>query len=188
VDTVLAEQTGGKVYPVHRLDKETSGVLIVAKSAGAAAKWTRLIGTDAVRKEYLALCIDNTEKSGGAGIPERGTLETPVGGKPARTAYAVERRFPTDPPLAHLRVTLDTGRTHQIRVHCNAAGFPIAADDKYGDFKANRALAKTSGLKRLCLHSAKTTVIIAGKPRFFEAPLPPHLEKFLGTAVACTSR
>jgi 23S rRNA pseudouridine955/2504/2580 synthase len=174
VDTVLAAQTGGKVYPVHRLDKDTSGVLIVARSAEAAAKWTQLIGSDKIRKEYIALCIGSP--------PDQGTLSAAVTQKgesrDARTGYTVIERFP-EAALALVRFRLYTGRTHQIRIQAAGARFPIAADDKYGDFAKNRELARTRGIKKLQRHSARTVVTTEGRPHPLEAPLPPPMEATL---------
>jgi 23S rRNA pseudouridine955/2504/2580 synthase len=75
---------------------------------------------------------------------------------------------------------LKTGRTHQIRVHLAHLGFPIAGDDKYGDFELNKALAK-GGLKRMFLHAASLAFVhpLDGKRMEFSAPLPPELQNFL---------
>jgi 23S rRNA pseudouridine1911/1915/1917 synthase len=122
---------------VHRLDRETSGVLLVAEDAATARALSRAFVAGAVLKEYLALVR-------GVVVGEAGTIELPVGdargsrvfvrraaglGQPARTRWSVERRF-ADRTL--LRVRLETGRRHQIRVHLEAVGHPVLGDLLYG--------------------------------------------------------
>ncbi len=107
LDRLLAERLGAKVYPVHRLDKETSGLLVVAKSAAAAGIWTRLIASGRVRKEYRALCFGLARGLDSASaVGKTGRLEQPVmvagERKSAETFYRVARIFPVDgnPSLA----------------------------------------------------------------------------------------
>ncbi len=84
------------------------------------------------------------------------------------------------PPLSLLEAELRTGRTHQIRVHLTHLGFPLAGDEKYGDFAWNRELAKT-GLKRMFLHAARLSLAhpISGEPLQIESPLPADLANYL---------
>jgi 23S rRNA pseudouridine955/2504/2580 synthase len=172
VDTVLTAQTGAKVFPVHRLDKDTSGILVVAKNAGAASKWTKLIVGSSVAKEYTALCL---------GIPPQasGVFSNEIGGKDALTKYTV---IQTGAPSAGgyqfslLNLALETGRTHQIRIHTALAHCPIAADDKYGDFAANRAIGKLWGIKKLQLACCRLSIPVEGESRVFTIPLPEHIK------------
>lgn len=170
LDRELPLQLGYPVFLVHRLDQETGGLLIVAKSPVAAKKWTLLIGGKTVKKEYDALCI---------GIPQekKGQLKTAVIEhgieKSALTYYEVIQSWKTGIyEMSHIHLTLATGRMHQIRIHLAKAGFPIAADDKYGNFKANKELKKLCGIKRLQLFSSKLTIPSTGsKSMTFTIPV-----------------
>ena len=157
VDTELALQTGEKIYPVHRLDKETCGILVTAKNPKAATKWTNLIGSKQVKKQYHALCFGKFEKLSGKfdlSVNEKG-IE-----KNALTYYKVlscseQISFPENPDekfcFSLVELTLETGRMHQIRKHLAQNKTPILADDKYGDFKLNKLIKKQFGIKRLML-------------------------------------
>ena len=189
LDKILPEQLGYPVYLVHRLDMETSGLMVVAKSPKAAAKWTDLISRKEVIKEYNAICSGCPERRKGvfsASIMDRGVKKT------ALTYYDVvtsaELKVPVTGEsgaeegqesirLSLLHLTLGTGRMHQIRIHLAENGFPIAGDDRHGDFKLNKLLKKCAGIKRLMLASVKLTVPVDGKPVVFEIPLPEHMKK-----------
>ncbi|QTQ13643.1 RluA family pseudouridine synthase [Treponema parvum] len=193
LDEELSKQVGYKVYLVHRLDRDTAGLMVVAKSSAAAGRWIKLIGGKQVQKEYKAVCIGTP--SGGIS----GTITEPVskGGieKPAVTGYRVEkiftfqdsdkafaegrRDFNTEISLLHLK--LGTGRMHQIRIHLAKIGCPIVGDDKYGDFKLNKYLKKTAGVRRLMLACVHLTLPIAGKQKKFEIPEPLYFSDFLKT-------
>jgi 23S rRNA pseudouridine955/2504/2580 synthase len=181
VDTVLAAQTGGKVYPVHRLDRDTAGVLVVAKTRDAARFWAGLFASHGVVKEYEALCVGTLPQAGGL-------LSTPAGKKgrekEALTEYRVLALSETEPVFSFLGLRLRTGRTHQIRIHLADALCPVAADDKYGDFTVNRAIRAQFGIKKLQLAAVRLTLPVDGKPLTLEAPLPEHIaaavERVLG--------
>ena len=156
VDTVLAQQVGQKVHLVHRLDKETEGLLIVAKDSKSASIWTDLIATKEITKTYYALCIGILPQKSGfisdpivhKGITKNAqthfnVLSTVI--KPIKVAEVTE-----DVSLSLVELQLSTGRMHQIRIHLAKNGTPIAGDDKYGDFKANKKLRKI-GIKKLQL-------------------------------------
>lgn len=162
---------------VHRLDKDTSGLLVVAKSERARASLTRQLKEREVRKTYLALVH---------GVPQapRGTIEAPIGrhprnrkkmavvagGREAETKYRVREALDG---FALLEVEPVTGRTHQIRVHLAAIGHPVVGDAVYG---------KRSGLtERQFLHACKLAFDLPSSGRLveFESPLPPDLRQVL---------
>ncbi len=164
VDTVLAKQVEKKIYLVHRLDKDTEGLLIVAKNAASASKWTDLISGKEIQKEYYAVCTGDFPKASGSitdSITHKGVT------KQARTHFNVEKTESVSLEanegtqthnlnLVHLQ--LDTGRMHQIRIHLAKNGTPIAGDDKYGNFKLNKLLKKHLRIKRLQLAAIQLTI------------------------------
>jgi 23S rRNA pseudouridine955/2504/2580 synthase len=102
-------------------------------------------------------------------------------GRASTTIFRLLERWPEHvPPLALLEAELETGRTHQIRVHLAHLGHALAGDDKYGDFAWNRELAK-AGLRRMFLHAARMTFRhpASGEPMTIESPLPPELAAFV---------
>ncbi len=173
---------GGTVRPglVHRLDKDTSGTLVVAKTDVALAALQAAFKARQVKKTYLALVHGHP--------PDHGRIETPYGrhprhrqrfsgrlrsGKPAITAYRVLERLHGS---ALVEVDLLTGRTHQIRVHLAEAGHPLLADALYGGTRKGDARVKAvqAELGRQALHAARLAFAHprTGKRRVFEAPLP----------------
>ncbi|MDH5444657.1 MAG: 23S rRNA pseudouridine(955/2504/2580) synthase RluC [Gammaproteobacteria bacterium] len=171
---------------VHRLDRETSGCLIIAKKRSALRTLHELIRQNQVDKYYLTLVkndwgggdrvIDaplrkNTLKSG-----ERMVIISPDG-KPARSLF---QPLTCSEQASLMQVKLDTGRTHQIRVHATSTGHPIAGDDKYGDENFNKLL-RAQGLKRLFLHAVKLEFEISddGPKITVTAPLPSDLSQLL---------
>lgn len=199
LDVVLGEQLGAKVYPVHRLDKETSGLLVVAKTSVAARLWTGLIASGQVKKEYQALCfglVQGLNPASALGQTGRLTQRVQVAGagKTAETFYQVAEIFPVAEmvPLADqmedlgnnslfslLNLTLGTGRTHQIRIHLAQAGCPILADDKHGNFKVNKLVKKAVGIKTLQLAATRLTIPLEGRATTFQISLPPHMAEAL---------
>lgn len=199
LDSLLCEQLGAKVYPVHRLDKETSGLLVVAKTSAAAHLWTGLIASGQVKKEYQALCfglVQGLKSSSALGKTGRLTQKVQVAGagKTAETFYQVAGIFPvaeiaplaeqmadlgTNPLFSLLNLTLGTGRTHQIRIHLAQAGCPILADDKHGNFKVNKLVKKAVGIKTLQLAATRLTIPLEGRATTFQIPRPPHMEEAL---------
>jgi 23S rRNA pseudouridine955/2504/2580 synthase len=184
LDALLARAFRDKPLLVHRLDKETSGVLITAKTRESAAACAALFaGEGGIKKRYLALCAGK--------LPEKGliTEKLTVKGreKDARTAYARRSFFPAlkgipeFPGCSLAELEPVTGRMHQIRRHLAQLGHPVLGDDKYGDFKLNKTLKKTAGLKRLLLHAASvylpSSLIQGGKE--ISAPLPEYFVEFL---------
>lgn len=157
---------------VHRLDKDTSGVLIAAKTTEMHAKLVDLFATRKVEKEYLAITYGN--------IPD-GVIDLPIGrhpkdrqkmavvsnGKPAKTECFTLK---SQDPLSLVRILLHTGRTHQIRVHLAHKGCPVLGDTTYGSLAANTRYET----KRQLLHAHKLRLIhpISQKLMEFQAPIP----------------
>lgn len=178
VDSDFAKQTGQKVYLVHRLDKDTSGLMIVAKNSTAAGKWTKIIGSKIARKEYLALCAGHLNPKNGVikeNIVQHGEEKSAV------THYSVEKEWNVtyegengveEIPLSLIRLQLETGRMHQIRIHLAKNGCPIAGDDQHGNFKLNKILKKVCKIKRLQLAAVRLTIPLEGKERVFEVKEP----------------
>jgi 23S rRNA pseudouridine955/2504/2580 synthase len=175
---------------VHRLDRETSGLLLVAKKRSALTKLQDQFRERETGKTYLALAVGDYPankkvidlslhkylQADGERRVKVVTKDDPDGMR-AITLVKVSKKLGD---LALLEVTIKTGRTHQIRVHLAAAGHPIAGDDKYGDFDLNKSLAK-EGLKRMFLHAWRLqfTHPASGERVELTAPLPPELENFL---------
>jgi len=167
---------------VHRLDKDTSGLLVVARTPDAYRALARQFRSHRAEREYLALVV-------GAVDADEGVIEAPIGrssrdptrmavragGRHARTRYRVVRRFGGDTPCTLVRVALDTGRTHQVRVHLAAIGHPVVGDARYGA-AARAAGARAPATGRMFLHAARLTLDHpAGGRRTWEAPLPDDL-------------
>lgn len=170
----------------HRLDRETSGCLILAKRRSALRTLQDLQRRGLIEKCYLALLSGRTRRGAWrADAPLRkNTLKSgervvrvDPSGKAAVSHFTVLARYPQ---ATLVEVVLETGRTHQIRVHAAASGMPILGDPKYGDDDANRAF-RVRGLKRLFLHAASLRFRWpeTGRDYRIETPLPPELQKIL---------
>jgi 23S rRNA pseudouridine955/2504/2580 synthase len=172
---------------VHRLDRETSGCLVIAKKRSALRALHEKFREGIVEKNYLALVVGDwqlgeqvidapllvTHRQGG----ERHVIVSPDG-KPAETRVRLSRTYGR---YSLLLCSPLTGRTHQIRVHLQHAGFPIAGDDRYGDADANRR-ARALGLERLFLHAQSISFPDEhGNELHFTAPLPADLDRFLSS-------
>jgi 23S rRNA pseudouridine1911/1915/1917 synthase len=184
---------GGVARPgiVHRIDKDTSGIVVVAKTDAAHHGLSALFAAHDIDRVYVALT---------RGAPKgaaKGTIEGAIGrssadrkkmalvrsgGRHAVTHYAVERTFgPKDRPLAaRLACTLETGRTHQIRVHLASVGAPCLGDPAYGSgppAEKVRAAMVEAGLRRQALHAAVLGFRhpVTGETLRFESPLPPDM-------------
>ena len=140
---------------VHRLDKDTSGLMVVAKTLIAQTDLVRQLQAHSVTREYAALAAGDIDRAGTVDAPigrhptRRTTMAVVAGGKPARTHYRVVRRFGAATLLA---CRLETGRTHQIRVHLASLGHPLVGDPTY---------ARRNPLKfgRQALHAARLELV-----------------------------
>jgi 23S rRNA pseudouridine955/2504/2580 synthase len=176
---------------VHRLDRETSGVLLIAKKRAALVALHAQLRDGGFDKRYQVLIRGRwRDESRVVKLPlhrfaTRGgerRVRVEADGQHAVTVFRRLCAWPSaDPPLALLEAELGTGRTHQIRVHLAHLGFPIAGDDKYGDFEWNRMLGK-QGLKRMFLHACRLSLAhpVTGERLVLEARLPPELQAFVG--------
>jgi 23S rRNA pseudouridine955/2504/2580 synthase len=170
----------------HRLDRETSGLLVVAKSRRALAGLHGMLRAGTVEKRYLALVqgawqevrrdvrlsLHKYVTSEG----ERRVAVHPDG----QAAHSIVRLVSHWENFSLLQVQLKTGRTHQIRVHLSHLGFPLCGDEKYGDFYLNKILEKL-GLKRMFLHACLLAFEhpVTGERIELTAPLPTELQRFL---------
>ena len=171
---------------VHRLDKDTSGLMVVAKSDKAHQDLAKQFKERSVEKTYFALACGRLE-------PMKGVIDAPIGrnrrdrkkmsvtglndGRAAVTRYNVLKYFGD---YTYVEVQLITGRTHQIRVHFASIGYPLVGDPIYGKIKVNKFFVQEYGLKRLFLHAGKLVIDVPGlkgtsKRKAFEAPLPVDL-------------
>jgi 23S rRNA pseudouridine955/2504/2580 synthase len=176
---------------VHRLDRDTSGLLILAKKRSALTALHAALREGRVRKRYLALVLGRWgEKERRVDLPlkkyvtKSGERRVSVHreGRESRTVFRREKSLRD---FTLVSADLLTGRTHQIRVHLAHLGFPVAGDEKYGDFARNRELAKR-GLPRLFLHAAELafTHPVSGEAMELESPLPSQLSRFLDSLEA----
>ncbi|GAB4180331.1 MAG: RluA family pseudouridine synthase [Rhodocyclaceae bacterium] len=187
IEQLRAERPQAKFLElVHRLDRDTSGVLLLAKRRSALAAMHERLREGEVRKAYLAL-VSGRWPRGEARIDlplhkyvdaagER-RVAVRAGGKPAASRVRLVRRWRN---FSLVEVVLETGRTHQIRVHLAHQGFPICGDEKYGNFELNRKLRK-AGLARMFLHAAQLAFRhpLTGEPMRLSAELPQALRAFL---------
>ena len=179
---------GGNARPgiVHRLDKNTSGLLIVAKNNVAHARLSKAFQDREIQKTYLALVH-------GKPAQDMGTIELSVGRHPAmrtkmaagkprgRSAHSEYRVMEHFRGFSLLEVKIKTGRTHQIRVHLSAIGHPVVGDDVYGERSYKEFTKKFGELNRYFLHASALcfTHPTTGAPLEFHSPLPSELRKLL---------
>jgi 23S rRNA pseudouridine955/2504/2580 synthase len=176
---------------VHRLDRETSGLLLLAKKRSALTNLHEQMRDGHTDKRYLTMVAGDWKNA-------RQHIKLPLhkyttadgerrvvvqaGGMESHTVFSLLRKWPN---VALLEAELKTGRTHQIRVHLSSSGFPILGDDKYGDFALNKQLLKADAhrgaLKRMFLHAHQITFTHpdTGKLMTLNATLPPECERFL---------
>lgn len=173
---------------VHRLDRETSGVLLVALKRRALTGLHAAMRAGKIEKRYVTLVagrwpnpVQHVKLPLHKRVTDEGEKRVSVRDQ-GQTAHTIFRRLQVFADFTLLEAELKTGRTHQIRVHTSHLGFPIAGDDKYGDFELNKRLVK-QGLKRMFLHAAKLVFDhpISGERMTVEAPLPADLAAFVRT-------
>ena len=180
---------------VHRLDKDTSGLLMIAKKRSALVKLHEAIRNDHPKKIYLALGVGKLPHDSFhvklplfkyTGAQGEKMVRVSEDGQSAHTVFRVLNRFSDgllhQTGLSHLTLveaTLKTGRTHQIRVHLQSQHCPIAGDERYGDYQANKRLQKL-GLKRMFLHASELHLDhpLTGEKLVLKADLPQELQQF----------
>lgn len=163
-------------YLVHRLDFNTSGCLLVAKSEAIAEEFEKLFEEGKIQKQYLALVQGLMERSSGS-------LQSPLPGRtgvlvPAVTFYRVLKKYPKA-RVTLVEAGLKTGRKHQIRLHFSKIGHPIVMDQEYGNFAFNKLFRQRYKLKSQFLHAKSLEFEYQGEKISVEAPLPGVLEKVL---------
>ncbi len=184
IETLRASRPGHTLELVHRLDRDTSGLLIVAKKRSALTEMQALMREDGgISKRYLALLagrmpdgVMSVDAALHVGLRQGGERHVQVhhAGKPSLSHFRVlERRG----GHSYCEVRIATGRTHQIRAHALHIGHAVAGDEKYGDPDVNRRLRDQAGLKRLFLHAATLEFALDGgkTPYLINAPLAPEL-------------
>jgi 23S rRNA pseudouridine955/2504/2580 synthase len=188
IETMRALRPNQTLELVHRLDRDTSGLLIIAKKRSALTEMQALMREDpavdgGITKRYLALLtgrmpdgvmsVDAPLHVGLRQGGERHVQVNPIGKASLSHFKVLERRG----GQSYCEVRIETGRTHQIRVHAQHIGHPIAGDDKYGDPDANKRLREQVGLKRLFLHASTLEFALDGgnAPYLLNAPLVPEL-------------
>lgn len=189
IETLRALRPRESLELVHRLDRDTSGLLIVAKKRSALTELQALMRENdadegrGIAKRYLALLVGRmpdgvmtVDAPLHIGLRQGGERHVQVhpNGKPSLSHFRVlERRG----GHSYCEVRIETGRTHQIRVHAQHIGHAVAGDDKYGDPEINKRLREQIGLKRLFLHAASLEFALDGgrAPYLLDAPLAPEL-------------
>ena len=194
IETLRALRPNQSLELVHRLDRDTSGLLVVAKKRSALTELQALMreeGGSGIRKRYLTLLVgrmpDGTMsvdaplhvglRQGGErhvqALPRTGSGVNAIGKASLSHFKVLERRG----GHSYCEVRIETGRTHQIRVHAQHIGHPVAGDDKYGDEAVNKRLREQAGLKRLFLHAASLEFALDGgnAPYVLNAPLADDL-------------
>ncbi|MYF50867.1 MAG: RluA family pseudouridine synthase [Gammaproteobacteria bacterium] len=177
----------------HRLDRDTSGCLMIAKSRATLAELHRLLRAQRVRKSYQLLVSGRWPR-------RRTVVERPLHrfvtaagerrvrvdaqGKPARTTFNVLRECVT---ASWLSARLHSGRTHQIRVHAASSGHPVLGEDKY-ETAASEQCSKIASVNRLCLHAVRLSFEWNGAQQRFEAPVPPAFDEAWSRLSAQTAR
>jgi tRNA pseudouridine65 synthase len=203
-DTILARCRAaglGRVHPVHRLDRGTSGALVLARTAEAARALGEAWTSDRVEKTYHALVRGALPPPSalGARAPEWMLVDHPIPadeGAPRVPARSRVRGLATievpASPLRERRYSLvevrpETGRFHQVRRHLKHLGHPVIGDANYGRSEHNRLLAREIGLRRLALHASRISIELADPSRSFavDAPLPDDLASPLARLGFC---
>lgn len=184
VVAVLERQLGYRPFPVHRLDKDTAGCMMLAKNSQAASRWSRLIAGRDVTKRYEAWVFGMPGK--GKGVIDA-VLDGAKGEQKARTLWRLKEVWSISQGASNvftvslLELELATGRMHQIRRHLAGIGLPIVADDRHGDFGLNKGLRR-AGVRRLMLWARE--LVLPPQPSLpggasLLAAEPPHFAAFM---------
>jgi 23S rRNA pseudouridine955/2504/2580 synthase len=184
LDSILSQRYANRPLLVHRLDKDTSGLILTAKTREAAAAFSALFsgarnGPGRITKQYLAVCAGSPDPPAGViGV----SLEVRGRRRESRTLY---RLLEAGEEFSLVELELGTGRMHQIRRHLSQIGHPVLGDDKYGDFSLNRRLRRERGLKKLLLHAFRL-VIPPFRPFLHQgidirAPLPAYFAPYVSS-------
>ena len=186
IEALRAAREGETLELAHRLDRDTSGLLLVARKPAALRALHALLRDGGVQKSYLALLIGrwelgrkliNVPLQTDARVGGERTVRVGEGGKSARTQFRLVQQYGARASL--LEATLETGRTHQIRVHAAYCGHPVAGDLKYGDAAANAQL-REAGLTRMFLHAHSLSFDWPqGGSLSLSSPLPAELKAVL---------
>lgn len=164
---------------VHRLDKDTTGVLVAAKTATAHQRLIELFSGRQVHKEYLAICVGN---------PGSGVINQPIGRHPihrqkmtireeGKSAVTKVNTLSFDGKLSVVALVIETGRTHQVRVHMQHRGTPVLGDSVYGNSQMNTKFHADRQL--LHAHRMRLNHPITGEELQFEAPIPEDIDRFM---------
>ena len=186
IETLRALRPNEPIELVHRLDRDTSGLMVIAKKRAALVELQALLREDhgaGIEKRYLALLagrmpdgVMSVDAPLHVGLRQGGERHVQVNpaGKPSLSHFRLLERCGGQ---SYCEVRIETGRTHQFRVHAQHIGHPVAGDDKYGDAAANRRLREQVGLKRLFLHASTLDFALDGgkAPYALSAPLAPEL-------------
>ena len=190
IESLRALRPGESLELVHRLDRDTSGLLVIAKKRSALRELQALLREDhgaGIDKRYLALLVGKMPNGSmdvdaplHIGLRQGGERHVQVNdiGKESLSHFKLLQRFGGH---SYCEVRIETGRTHQIRVHAQHLGHPVAGDDKYGDGEINKRLREQAGLRRLFLHAASLRFALDGGRADYvlDAPLAPELRDVL---------
>lgn len=190
---ILRQQIGLWMYPLHRLDVPTTGVLIFAKSSEAASQWNLLLRDSTTIKSYSAIVRGLTDSEGEIDIPL--LSDSSQNYLPASTRYMKLREVEIDYPVGKkhstsryswLKVEIDTGRFHQIRRHMNRISHPVIGDSDHGDSRHNQFFREKLGVAGLCLHCDE--IYIEKMDLRIQAPRPrkwKRLERIFNREIIC---
>jgi 23S rRNA pseudouridine955/2504/2580 synthase len=186
LDSILEESYKTRPLLVHRLDKDTSGLILVARNKEAAAFFSSLFDGGPKRSDATAPIIKQY-MAAVRGIPQPKDgiirLDLNINNKEKKTETSYRLLSSINQDFSLLELELGTGRMHQIRRHLAMISHPVLGDDKYGDFALNKLLRKTMGLKRLLLHACRLKIgpcallpqgldIYADAPNYFTSIIP----------------
>jgi len=182
LDSILAENWPQRPLLVHRLDRDTSGAILVAKTRETAAFFSRIFNekNHSLLKQYLAVCKGSPPAAEG-----RITLDLDVHGS-VKKSVTHFRLLQARGEFSLLELELGTGRMHQIRRHLALTENPVLGDDKYGDFPLNRRLRATAQLRKLLLHASRIVIPETPDGNRLDvcAPLPDYFQRFIDTQIS----